>query len=65
MLHKKKLKKFEIVICYCFFVALLGIGIGAVVVSVQKANLVSGFAGGGSILLGLVYLWAARRGRPL
>ena len=65
MLRRRKFSRVETIIVWIFATALLGAGLAALVLAVDRADWKVALAGIGVLALGTVYLLAAKRGRPI
>jgi hypothetical protein len=65
MLRPNKFRPFEGVLLRAIASLLLGAGIAGVVLGITRGQWQPALAGAGVIGLALLYLFAARRGRPL
>ena len=65
MLRSRKFRPFETVILWGFAVLLLGLGMTAIMLAIQFGHTLLAVSSVGVILIAIIYVRAAVRGRPL
>jgi len=65
MLRPKKFRPFETVILWAIAVLLLGVGIFSIILAFRFGHFVLALSSVGVILIAIIYVLAAVRGRPL
>jgi len=65
MLRSKKFRRFERVILFAIAFLMIGASLACAFLAFRDGQWRLGFAGGGGLILAVVYFCAARRGKPL
>jgi len=65
MLRSKKFRPFEKVILFAVGFLMMGASLACAFLAFRDGQWRLGFAGGGGLILAVVYFCAARRGKPL
>jgi hypothetical protein len=65
MLRSKKFRRFERVILFAIAFLVIGASLACAFLAFRDGQWRLGFAGGGGLILAVVYFCAARRGKPL
>jgi hypothetical protein len=65
VLRSKKFRRFERVILFAIAFLIIGASLACAFLAFRDGQWGLGFAGGGGLILAVVYFCAARRGKPL
>jgi hypothetical protein len=65
VLRSKKFRRFERVILFAIAFLMIGASLACAFLAFRDGQWRLGFAGGGGLILAVVYFCAARRGKPL
>ena len=65
VLRSKKFRRFERVILFAIAFLIIGASLACAFLAFRDGQWRLGFAGGGGLILAVVYFCAARRGKPL